>query len=135
MLPINRHPAARELRAFARLYFPLFVAALGGVIWWRGSLAGAVAVWLAGGALAAGVVASAEVARIVFVGLVTITYPLGLLISTVVLAFMFYGVFTPLGFLMRLAGRDPLRLRQRARPSHWTPYVQDDDPARAFRQF
>jgi hypothetical protein len=136
MLPVNRNPAAKELRSFARIYFPLFVAALGAAIWWRaGSPSGAVAAWLIGGVIAAAVLASAHVARIVFVGLVTVTYPIGLVISTVVLAFMFYLVFTPLGFLMRLSGRDPLRLKQRAAASQWTAYQQDDDPARAFRQY
>jgi hypothetical protein len=136
MLPINRNPAAKELRSFARIYFPLFVAAFGGAIWWRAdSLTAAVAVWLIGGVIAAAVFASVHVARIVFVGLVTVTYPIGLVVSTVVLAFMFYVVFTPLGFLMRLGGRDPLRLKQRAAASQWTAYQQDDDPARAFRQY
>ena len=136
MLPINRNPAVKELRSFARIYFPLFVAVFGGVILWRtGSLTGAIAVWLIGGLTAAAVLASAHVARIVFVGLVTITYPIGLVISTAVLAFMFYVVFTPLGFLMRLGGRDPLRLKQRSAASQWSAYEQDDDPARAFRQY
>ena len=57
--------------------------------------------------------ASREAARIIFVGLMTVTYPIGLVVSTLALGFMFYVVFTPLGFFMRLAGRDPLRLKAR----------------------
>jgi hypothetical protein len=136
MLPINRHPGAKELRAFTRIWFPLFVLLFGGMIWWRaGSLMGAVITWSVGGALLAAALASANVARIVFVGLVTVTYPIGLAISTVVLALMFYVVFTPFGFVMRLAGRDPLRLKQRNAASNWTPYHQIDDPEQAFRQY
>ena len=30
MLPINRNPSAKDLRSFARIWFPLFVAFLGG---------------------------------------------------------------------------------------------------------
>jgi len=136
MLPINRNPAARELRAFARIWFPLFVVVAGGMIWWRGgSLTGAVVAWGAGGAIAVAMLSSPNLARIVFVGLLTMTYPIGLAISTMVLAFMFYVVFTPLGLAMRLAGRDPLRLKQRAAASHWTPYHQIDDPEQAFRQY
>jgi hypothetical protein len=136
MLPINRNPAARELRHFARIWFPLFVAAAGALTWWRAeSSIAAVAVWAAGAAVAAVILASAEAARIVFVGLMTITYPIGLVISTLTLAFMFYVVFTPMGVVMRLAGRDPLRLKQRSAASHWTPYQQSDDPEQAFRQY
>ena len=115
MLPINRNPGAGELRAFARIWFPLFVVVAGGLTWWRG--------------------ASAEAARIFFVGMMTITYPIGLVISTVVLAFMFYVVFTPLGFVMRLGGRDPLQLKKSSARTQWTPYDQDDSPERAFRQY
>jgi hypothetical protein len=136
MLPINRNPAARELRSFARLWFPLFVVLLGGMIWWRAeSLIGAIVVWGIGAVIAAAVLASANFARVVFVGLLTITYPIGFVISTIVLAFMFYGVFTPLGVAMRLSGRDPLRLKQRDAASNWTPYQQTDDPEQAFRQY
>ena len=136
MLPVNRNPGVRELRSFARLWFPLFIALLGGMIWWRaGSLTGALVTWGAGAALAGAVLASANVARLVFVGLLTMTYPIGWVISAIVLAFMFYVVFTPLGLIMRLGGRDPLRLKQRDAASHWTPYQQDDEPEQAFRQY
>lgn len=136
MLPINRNPSARDLRSFARLWFPLFVAMVGGVLWWRvGSLPAALAVWTLGAATAAAVLASARVARAVFVGLMIVTYPIGLVVSTLTLALMFYLVFTPLGWGMRLAGRDPLRLRARGERSEWHAYRQDDDPQRVFRQF
>jgi hypothetical protein len=136
MLPINRHPAVRELRAFARLWLPLFVAVLGGVIWWRtGWLAGAIVAWSVGAVLVGAVLASREIARIVFVGLLTITYPIGMVVSSIVLAFMFYAVFTPFGFLMRLGVRDALRLKRRDAVSHWTPYKQSDEPEQAFRQY
>lgn len=136
MLPINRTPSARELRAFARIWFPLFVVVAGGLTWWRGeSPMAALIVWAVGGALAALILASAEAARIFFVGMMTITYPIGLVISTLTLAFMFYVVFTPFGFVMRLRGRDPLQLKNRSASTQWTPYDQDDSPERAFRQY
>jgi Saxitoxin biosynthesis operon protein SxtJ len=136
MIPINKNPSPREIRTFARIWFPLFVAAMGAALWWRlPSPVPAIVVWLAGGALAGLVLSSAEAARIVFVGLMTVTYPIGLVVSTIALGIMFYLVFTPLGLLMRLAGRDALRLRAREDRSHWVPYEQDDDPERAFRQY
>jgi hypothetical protein len=136
MIAFNPNPGARELRAFARIWFPLFATALGGVLWWRtGSIAAASWVWSVGAVLTAVMLASARVARAAFVALVLVTYPVGLVVSYVVLGAMFFLVFTPIGVLMRLAGRDPLGLRARARGSHWLPYDQDDRPERAFRQF
>ncbi len=136
MLPINRHPSAKDLRSFGRLWFPLFVLAIGIVLWWRFALpTSAFVVWGVGAAVAVAVVASLVVARAVFVGLMIVTYPIGLVVSTLALAILFYGVFTPLGWIMRLAGRDPLRLRTRDAPSQWQPHPQDDNPERIFRQF
>ena len=136
MLPINRHPSDKDLRSFARIWFPLFVALIGAVLWWRFDLRTvAMVAWSAGAATAVAVLASRAMARQVFVGLMIVTYPIGLVVSTVALGVLFYLVFTPLGWGMRLAGRDPLRLRARADRSEWHPTNQNDDPQRAFRQF
>jgi hypothetical protein len=136
MIPINWNPGRRELRSFARIWFPLFVLLLGGMIWWRAeSLRGAEIVWGAGAVVALAVLASPQVAKWVFVTLIVVTYPIGYVVSTVVLAILFYLLFTPIALGMRLAGRDALRLRTRAERSNWTPYEQVDDAERAFRQY
>lgn len=44
---------------------------------------------------------------------------IGLVVSPVVLGILFYGVISPCGFLMRLFGGDPLRLRATALQSYW----------------
>ena len=137
MLPINRNPSARDLRSFARIWFPLFVAFLGGMIWWRCEPADRGDRGL--GRSAPSSKSACSPARPwrgqVFVGLMIVTYPIGLVVSTVALALLFYGLFTPLGWAMRLGGRDPLRLRTRADRSEWHPVTQDDDPQQMFRQF
>jgi len=47
---------------------------------------------------------------------------LGKVISPVALGVLFYGVLTPLGALMRLTGKDPLRQRrEREATSYWLP--------------
>jgi hypothetical protein len=136
MIRINRNPPAETLRQFTWIVLPVFVTLFGGLLWWRsGSLASAAVVWGIGALAALAAMASREVARQLFVGLQVVTYPIGLVVSTVVLAFLFYAVFTPFALVMRLMGRDALRLRQRDASSHWVPYKQKDDPADAFRQY
>ncbi|MBI5717889.1 MAG: hypothetical protein HZC37_09400 [Burkholderiales bacterium] len=45
---------------------------------------------------------------------------LGAIVSPIALGVLFYGVFTPIGAFMRLAGKDPLRLaRDASAPSYW----------------
>jgi hypothetical protein len=136
MLPINRNPSTRELDRFRRLWLPLFVAAAGGVTWWQlDSLVAALGVWATGTALVAIGLSSAEHGRTLFVGLQTITYPVGLVVSIIALLTLFYAVFTPIGWAMRLMGRDPLRLRARAQASNWVPHHDDHSAERAFRQY
>jgi hypothetical protein len=135
MLPINRHPSARELRSFSRLWLPLFVVVIGSLAWWRlESLTTAIVVWIIGAVIAAAALASAEAARQIFVGLQTLTYPIALVVSTLALAILFYGVFTPIGWVLRLTGHDPLQLR-RGRRSRWIPYTRKDDAADAMKQY
>jgi hypothetical protein len=136
MLPINWNPGAREVRSFARIWLPLFVAVAGAMVWRRaGSLDWAIAVWAGGGVVALGCLASQIVARRVFVGLQVVAYPIGATVSLVGLAALFYLVITPIAWGMRLAGRDPLQVGRTGRSSHWVQYNQVDDPERAFRQF
>jgi hypothetical protein len=46
-------------------------------------------------------------------------FVMGLVVSPVVLGALFYLVITPCGFLMRLCGGDPLRLRRSGQQSYW----------------
>ena len=44
---------------------------------------------------------------------------LGMIISPIVLGIIFFGLFTPVAILMRLGGRDELRLKLTEKVSHW----------------
>ena len=44
---------------------------------------------------------------------------IGKIVSPLVLGFIFFGIFTPIAFLMRLGGRDELRLKFINKTSHW----------------
>ena len=44
---------------------------------------------------------------------------LGRLISPIVLGIIFFGLFTPIAMLMRINGRDELRLKFLRKSSHW----------------
>ena len=58
---------------------------------------------------------------------------LGRIVSPVVMGVIYFAVFTPVAFAMRLAGRDALKLRlDRALPSYW---VRRDPPGPADDSF
>ena len=44
---------------------------------------------------------------------------LGQIISPLVLGIIFFGIFTPVALLMRLSGRDELRLKFKNKTSYW----------------
>ena len=44
---------------------------------------------------------------------------LGIIVGPIVLGIIFFGLFTPIAMLMRLSGRDELRLKFAHKASHW----------------
>ena len=49
---------------------------------------------------------------------------IGMIISPIVLGTIFFVIFTPYGLVMRLLGRDELRLKLEKRKSYWKPRKQ-----------
>lgn len=44
---------------------------------------------------------------------------LGMIVSPIVLGVIFFGMFAPIALLMRLSGRDELRLKLKNKATHW----------------
>jgi hypothetical protein len=114
-------PTERLLRQFAGLCLVIF-GALAADQWLRHDRT-ALALVLAGLAVfvgAAGLI-SPKLVRPIFVGWMAVAFPIGWTISNVLLAGLYFGLFTPLGGLLRLAGRDPLCRRRPAVDTYWQP--------------
>ena len=60
---------------------------------------------------------------------------LGLIISPIVLGVIFFGLFSPIATLMRLNGRDELRLKFNQKASHWILRNESIKPKSFRRQF
>jgi hypothetical protein len=74
--------------------------------------------------------------RPIYVGWMVLAFPIGWTISRVILAAMFYGVFTPVALIFRLIGRDALtRGRPADRATYWLPKPAPIDVRSYFRQF
>ncbi|MGE0606606.1 MAG: SxtJ family membrane protein [Pirellulales bacterium] len=73
--------------------------------------------------------------RPVFVGWMVLAFPIGWLMSLVLLLVLFFGLFTPVALLFRLLGRDSLMLRRQARESYWLAKSSPSDLRRYFRQY
>jgi hypothetical protein len=72
----------------------------------------------------------------IYVAWMVLAFPIGWTISQLILAFMFYGLFTPVAYIFRLIGRDPLhRARQTGAETYWSPKPAAAGPRSYFKQF
>ena len=130
------NPPPRMLRQFAALCL-----VFGALLAWRAAIVPPVIDWglitIAVLAVAIGVMGLIwpRWIRVPFLAAALVTWPIGWVVSQVVLAALFYLVFTPVGFAFRVAGRDALVQRRPNRPSHWLPRPAAPAADRYFRQF
>lgn len=136
MIDLNLNPSKKDLRIFS-LAMLAFLAFVGWVVWHKtGSAAAGAGVAALGIAFALLGLAAPRAVRPVFVVLMVINYPIGWVVTHVVMALIFYVVVTPLGVIMRLCGRDPMERRfDPSTKSYWKPRRTETDSSRYFRQF
>jgi len=74
--------------------------------------------------------------RPIYVGLSLLSYPIGFVVSHVMLALMFAFVLGPVALVMRILRQDLLSARRDARAeSYWTEHKKPDPIERYFREF
>jgi len=136
LIEIDRHPSPRTLRQFAALFLAAFGIAGFLVLRRTEQLEAALALWAVASLVGAVGLIRPRAIRLVWVGMLYAAFPIGWLVSHLLLAVVLYLVFTPIGLLRRLFGGDPLeRAFDRRAPSYWTPRRQADRMDRYFRQF
>lgn len=65
-----------------------------------------------------------------------VTYPIGWVMSHIILAIVFYGVFTPIGWILRALGRDPMQRGWDAdAETYWISHKAKESTEDYFRQF
>lgn len=124
----------REWRKFG-LNSALVLALLAGLLCWRGVLPNNAAL-----ALLAGLAAVALAAIVRPRGLrgpyrlgMRASHALGRILAPLVLGLIFFLVLTPLGLLLRLLGKDLLRLRRDSTAAtHWQPASGSTDLTKMF---
>ena len=63
-----------------------------------------------------------------------VAFPIGWVVSTMFLGLLFYAVFTPIGYVFRVTGRDALALRRADPGTYWKPRPAARDKRQYFRQ-
>ena len=133
---LNFRPEPRLLRQFAMLWL-IFFNGLGTFQWLvRGNARAGlllVVIGCLGGIL--GLIRPAAVRWLYAAGM-AVSYPIGWLLSHLMLAVLFYGMITPIALLFRLRGRDLLQRRHVPnQKSLWLPKALPQDMRSYFRQY
>lgn len=136
LIRIDRNPSRTSLRVFALLWM-VFAGAAAFALWRR-----------TGSVMPAAVVAAAAVVvplagelwpalvRWLYVALSVLTWPIGWVVSHLLLAVVYYLVLTPLGWILRAVGHVPQQHSpDPKRASYWTERRPAEDARRYFRQF
>jgi hypothetical protein len=136
MIRIDRDPGRHQLAVFA-VVLPVTFALLGLAAGHRLGLTGVrTGLWVVGGVLTAAYLAVPRLRRPLYVGISRAVYPIGWVLSHVILLTVFVFVVTPVALLLRALGQDPMQRRfDPSAPSYWVPHRPADDPRRYFQQF
>lgn len=125
LIRINKNPGKAQLAVFSVAWLAV-LATLGAEIWHHGRHLGAGIAWTLAVLVPVVGMGLPGWLRLVYVGLSYASYPIGFVVSHVVVALVYYLALTPIGLTMRLFGYDPLfrRFDPKAR-SYW---IKRDGP-------
>ncbi len=129
-------PTAKALRQFAAAWL-IFFLAFGAhqYLARRHATLGLVLMGLAVGIGLLGLIKPGAV-RWIFVSWMVVAFPIGWLLSLLMLLLMYYGLLTPVAVLFRLRGRDLLKRRRVPDgTTYWLPKEMPQDVRRYFRQY
>jgi len=132
---VKWEPDAKELREFAVTMLVGFLA-LGGLAAWRRHEVGSASLllWTAGLLLAAGSCIP-RLSRSLYLVVYVVSGLAGYVISQILLCVVFFALFAPIGAILRLRGKDPLRLSSPATSPGWSErreQASDDTYSRRF---
>lgn len=136
MIEINWSPGNKELRNFGRIaLIAMLIIAL--LFYWKGlALNWVLIIFSAGVVIFIVSLISLKLTRIIYLGLTLVTLPIGLAISYVLLAVLYFLLITPVGLLFRLIGRDLMHRNFDAdTKSYWYRRDPPKTLERYFRQF
>lgn len=136
IIEINKDPSKRELAWFG-LMFLAFFGLIGGVVWWRFQAEqAAYTLWGVAAVVAAVYYLVPALRRPIYLGWLYAAFPIGWVVSHLVMGLIYYLVFTPIALVFRVIGRDALQRRiDKGAKTYWVEHRTGGDPTRYFKQF
>ncbi|MCB1864057.1 MAG: hypothetical protein KDG50_01390 [Chromatiales bacterium] len=106
--PPTTPPGAKELRSFGLIMGGIIAALFGLLIPWLFDHAWPLWPWIVAGAFALVALAYPPALAPVYRGWMAFGRIAGAINTRIILAILFYGMLLPIGFVLRLFGRDPM---------------------------
>ncbi|MGW8181076.1 MAG: SxtJ family membrane protein [bacterium] len=142
LIEIDWNPNHRKLQQFALTWFCGFMLVGTITAWKMGCFAGThswnapLVIWLTAALVGLMGWLFPFVVRPIYKLWMAITFPIGWILSHAVLGVIYFGLFTLVGLIFRLIGRDPLDRRgSREVESYWMKRPSGTSTKRYFQQF
>ncbi|HUT45728.1 MAG TPA: SxtJ family membrane protein [Sedimentisphaerales bacterium] len=137
LIEVNWNPKRKELRNFAMIALIASVLVASLLYIFKGvRIQWAAIIFAAGFGIFLSSFMSLKLTRIMYLGLILVTLPIGWVVSLILLAAFYFLLLAPLGLLFRLLGRDPLSRRfDPAAKSYWLSRREPESLDRYFHQF
>ncbi|MBN2294331.1 MAG: hypothetical protein JXM70_18020 [Pirellulales bacterium] len=136
LIQIDHNPPRRQLNIFGLIWLVFFGFVGGSMLYKGGPISPAIV--LCSLAIVVPIIGwmSPAFMRIVYLGMAYAALPIGLVVSYLILAIVYYLVLTPIGLCMRMVGYDPMNRRfDPDSQTYWIPCETDTDIKAYFRQF
>ena len=137
IIDTNWNPSKKELRIFSALQI-LFFALVAFVIVRKHTETLDVPVMIVSVSAVVGILGMifTPLIRVVYVVWMAILFPVGWVVSHVLMGIVFYLVFTPIAVLMRIVGYDPMKRKfEPDAKTYWVRRQPRSETAHYFKQF
>ncbi|MAI31089.1 MAG: hypothetical protein CMM07_05360 [Rhodopirellula sp.] len=132
LIELNWSPTDRQLRQFGGVCM-VMLPALGWI--WGGSTLAILGLCILGLTLAAAALSHPTSIRPIFLTLMVITSPIGLVVGELSMIMIYFGLFLPLSLAFRVMGRDALQLKRlESSSSYWQEKKQPASASTYYRQ-
>ena len=136
LAPIPWNVDRRTLSEFSEVSLFVFGMIAAPLALWRGSVGWAIGFW--GVAVFLRLLGSIkpELLRPIFLGMILVGWPIGWVIANLMLALVYFGLFTPIGLLLRFRRGDLLGRRfDPSASTYWVTITESSQPHEYLRQF
>lgn len=137
LIKLNTNPTHRELRQFAGIWLPAAMTVLAWIAESKfDSPRVAIGILAVAGALAILGLIWPAVVRVVWIAWMVAAFPIGWVVSHLLLVGIYYLCITPIGLMLRLFGIDPMQRKfDHTSKTYWVAREPNTDKSSYFKQF